>query len=211
MTHEVLIQVMQLRKKAQRYRQKTATMLKCQQHELPAKLFGMIFNMLTLGLELLSYYNTIWSKKSQTNCTSVEEAKKQNAERVIMIQKMIFLNTLSSIEFCFKEYIEKFPPKIGERKNQHGRAYLLNIVKESEKNHIINYATFTGWRGMIYLRNNLVHNNGVAEKTESYTYPNCTLSLESGKMTIGDLKLFPHLIDWLLDSSYEWILKMNTK
>ena len=170
----------------------------------------MIFNTLTLGLELLNFYYTTWGKTSQTNCTSVEEAKTQNDERVILIQKMIFIATMSAIEFCFKKYINQFPHKIGDCRNRQGRVYLSRITKESEDNSIIN-TTLIGWQGMIELRNSLVHNNGIAEKTENYTYPNCTLTLENGKMTRGNLKLFPYLIDWLLDSSKEWITEMNKK
>lgn len=212
MTNEVVRFIENLRVKAQNYQNEIANkLLLSKQEELPTGLFGMIFNTLTLGLELLHFYYNTWDKKSQTNCASVKDAKNENAERVILIQKMIFINTMSAIEFCFKEYVNQFPHKIGNCQNRQGWVYLSRITKESKDNSIINDTKLAGWQGMIELRNSLVHNNGIAEKTEQYTYTKCTLTLEEGEKITGNLKLFPHLIDWLLDSSKEWITEMNKK
>jgi hypothetical protein len=211
MANEVLNLIIKLRAKAQKYSQEIAKLLQCQPSELLPGLFNMISNNLTLELELLNFYYTLWSKISQTNRPLIDRAEKQNVERVILIQKMAFISIMSSIEFCFKEYIKQFPHKIGDCENQQGRVYLFGILNKSKDSSIITDATFIGWQGMIELRNTLVHNNGIAEKTESYTYQNCKLILKSGAMITGNLTLFLYLIDQLLDFSKEWILEMNKK
>jgi len=207
---EVLIFTEKLQKKASEYNDEIARLLSCQISELPAGLFGMIFNTLTLKLELLECYYNIWSKLTQANCLLIDENRKQNAERVLLIQKMTFISIMSSIEFCFKEYIKNFPNKIGDCKNSKEIIFLSKIIKNSKNKFVITNNDFEKWQGLIKLRNVLVHNNAIAERTEKYEYPNCILLFESGKMIKGDLKLFPCLLNQLLDLSKEWILKINS-
>lgn len=205
---DVLKQIVKIRKKAHNHGKEVAQSMGIQPHENPAGVFGMIFNKLTLGLELLSHYYDAWNKTTHTKCSSIEEARQENAKRVILIQKMIFLNTMSAIEFCCKEYIKQFPNKIDSLT---GRIYLYKIMKRSKTQGIVSDSGFTLWEGTIELRNALVHNNGVSEKTQRYEYPNCDLSLQDGKMTQGNLKLFLNLTDWLLDAIKDWIDEIHKR
>ena len=106
--NDVLKIFVQLRNKAHNTGENVGKLLAISTNEIPVSVFGMIFNKLTLGLELLSHYYDAWGKKSNTKCLSVKEARQENAQRVIMIQRMIFVETMSSIEFCTKEYIKKY-------------------------------------------------------------------------------------------------------
>lgn len=206
-----LIFAWQLREKANKYSDEVDRLLNSQANKSLVGLFGMIFNNFTLKLELLDYYYNIWSNPIQADVLSINRTKKENWERVTLIQKMTFISTMSSIEFCFKEYIKEFPNKIGNCENSRRKIYLFEIIKNSKDKSIITNTTFKKWQGAIKLRNVLVHNNGIAEETEKYEYPNCTLLFKSGEMTKGDLKLFLYLLDWLLDASKEWILKISRK
>ncbi len=102
------------RDKASKYGKQVAVAIGIQPHEMPAGLFAIIFNKLTLALELLSHYYNAWIKATSTSCTSIEEAKQQNAERVLMLQRMIFTEILSSAEFYLKNYVSEHTKKIGK-------------------------------------------------------------------------------------------------
>jgi len=205
---KTLEQVKQLRKKTYDYDDEVAESIGVQSNEIPVNVFPMIFNKLTLGLELLNYYLEIWRKIIRPKSSSLEEAKKENRERVITIQRMIFIEVMSSIEFCFKEYVKKYPEKID---NITGRIYLSKIINKSNERDIVINSESTLWEGIIELRNALVHNNGISDETAEYVYPNCKLILCENKMIQGDLKLFLNLIDWLLDSVKSWIFEMNKR
>lgn len=69
----------------------------------------------------------------------------------------------------------------------------------------------TGRKSLTGKRNALVHNNGVSEKTKTYSYPNCHLSLQNRKMIQGNLKLFPNLTDWMIEAIKEWIYEIHKK
>ena len=72
-------------------------------HEHPAGFFGMAFNNITLTLELLDFYKSLWGRLTAKNSPDLEDARAQNAQRVIMIQKMSFIEIMSSFEFCAKK------------------------------------------------------------------------------------------------------------
>lgn len=200
-----------LRTKAGAYGNEIAALTSSTPPSLRTEVFQMTFNNLTLCLELISYYESIWKVATATNATSAKEARKQNGERVILIQKMTFIGILSSVEFCFKNYIRAFPAKIGECKNSRNQVYLSTIVNTSHTTGLISPSDFELWNGLIHLRNYLVHNNGEAQETKTYVYPSSELVLVDGQMAQGNLELFPHLIDWLLMSSKSWLEGMHKK
>jgi len=205
---DILDLTVHLRQKSHAHGEEVAKSLGISLHEMPAGVFAMIFNMHTLMLELLSHYFCAWNKATETRCPSIDETRKQNAERVILIQKMIFVQTMSSVEYCCKDYIKSYPQKIGQIK---GRIYLSKIIEESKRHNVISDSELTRWKGAIELRNTLVHNNGISEKTAQYSYPRCHLKLTKNKMIRGNLKQFPYITDWLLDATKSWILEMYKK
>lgn len=202
----LLTQFVQLREKSHDYGEEIKTTLNIGASEISVGVFSMIFNHLTLCLELLSYYLNVWSKTKNVINTSIEKSKQENAERVIMIEKMTYILVISSIEFSSKECIEKITKKIFNFKK---RVYLREIMKKSEENKLISRTDFELWDGVIELRNTLVHNNGISEKNLKLNYPQCVLELQKDKMTRGSLKLFPSLIDWLLDAYKRWVLNIS--
>ena len=205
---EILDLTVKLRQKSHDIGDEIAILLKPEPREMPAGVFGMIFNNYTLLLELLNYYFGSWKKATATRCSSIEEARKENGERVILVQKMVFIQTMSSIEFCCKDYVKRNPEKIGEFE---GWLYLSKIIKRCKKLKVITDSDFKLWKGANELRNTLVHNNGISENTVTYRFPKCTLELCEGQMMRGNIKLFPLVSDWLLDATRSLIIEMSKK
>lgn len=205
---DILHLTVQLRNKSYAIGEEIAKLLGIKSHEMPIGVFPMIFNLSTLLLELLSHYLDVWGKVSTTIHSSVEEAKKENADRVILIQKMAFIQTMSSVEFCCKYYIRTHPKKIGRI---NGRVYLIKIMDRSKKHGVISKPDFNLWEGVNELRNALVHNNGISEKTKEYGFPKCKLELNKNKMIRGNMKSFPFITDWLLDAIKSWIIEIEKK
>ncbi len=175
-------------------------------HEHPAGFYGMAFNNITLTIELLNYYEKLWNKIKSTQCSSIEEARVQNGQRVIMIQKMSFIEIMSSFEFCSKKIVQE-RSKFGSFS---GRIYLSKIMSKTKDIGLIDDTKLALWNGAVRLRNSLVHNNGISEETETYSYPDITIQVTDGKMTQGNLKLFGLLTKWVLNESKDWIITANT-
>lgn len=166
--------------------------------------FGMAFNSITLTLELLDHYYQLWRKINPSNCSNIEEVRKQNGERAILLQKMCFIELMSSFEFISKKIVLSKRELFGAF---NGRIYLKGIMKRSHEKGLINATQLNLWEGAYDLRNSLVHNNGIAEKNKAYNYPLVTVTLNKDTMTHGDLDLFGKITDWLLDESKKWIKK----
>ena len=199
---DVLKDYWDLRNKAHGHGDNITKFFHIQPHEIPANVFAMAFNDITMALELIDHYYNIWGAPTTKISTSVEETKKQNAERVIAIQKMVFIGIMSSLEFCAKQIIKQSFHNLGRFK---GRIYLKQIMEKSKDHSVISDSDFRLWEGVINFRNTLVHNNGIGEIDAVYTYPKCELKMSDGKMTQGNLRLFPSLTDWVLDSIKHWL------
>lgn len=200
---DILTLLKELKSKAKNLGDLTAKKIGIQENEPPTSAFAMIFNTLTVAQELIHYYNEVWSQTTRTNSPTVEEAKKENWQRIIMIQKMTFIEVMSSLEYDIKQYLLNNPKFIGSLPK---RIYLSDVMNRSMDKGIISEPEHTKWAGVIELRNTVVHNNSISETTATYIYPNCQIIFEKGKMIQGNLKLYPFLIDWLLDSYSSWIL-----
>jgi hypothetical protein len=196
-----------LRIKAKEHCNNVSSTLSIQPHENPSGFFNMAFNDITLALELQDYYRKEWRKQTDTSSSSIEKARKQNAQRIIAIQKMVFIEILSAFEFSAKIFLKDKSHPVGDF---NGRKYLRKIMLRSKDAGIINDADNQLWEGVIECRNNLVHNNGCSEISVDYQYPKCELHMEVNTMTQGDLYLFTNLIDWILDASSSWIIKINS-
>lgn len=171
-------------------------------HEQPAAFFGMAFNGITLSLELIDHYCVLWKNLTTTTGPSLEEAKEQNGQRVILIQKMCFIEIMSSFEFCAKHIVSKNPSLFGTFK---GRIYLEKIMTSSNELGLMDDATLHLWQGLIRLRNSLVHNNGISSETAQYFYPSVVLTVQDCSMIRGNLRQYGALTEWLLDAAQQWI------
>lgn len=203
---EVIELYWELRRAAEKNGDEIAQEFSVNHHEEPASFFGMAFNNITMTLELLDYYNRLWSGLTLTTRSSVEEARAQNGERVIMLQKMSFIEVMSSFEYSAKKIVLSNPAKFDSFS---GRIYLSRIMERSVQKGLINQATLDLWNGAIKLRNSLVHNNGISEESASYTYPEVTINVNENTMTQGNLRQFGFLSKWLLSESKSWISDAN--
>lgn len=191
-----------LRKDSQAYGDELAQVLGIEHSEEPAAFFGMAFNTFTLTLELLDYYNRVWANQKFNACTSAEEAREQNSERVILIQKLGFIELMSSFEYAAKNTVSSQVDRFGLL---NGRIYLSRIMKLSLDIGLIDAPTHTLWCGATKLRNCLVHNNGISEETANYAYPDVSVTVYDGTMTRGNLKQFGLMSRWLLIAAKNWL------
>jgi len=176
-------------------------------------IFSMIFNNATMVLEVLDNYYKYWSRsyiglKQQ----EIDRTKKQNAERVIDITKWSFIHTISSFEYSAKQIIKySNNNQFQKLKNdlQNGkRVYILGIMKTSKDSGLISDGDYNEWDGIIYLRNCLVHNNGVADKDATLKIGTITVNCKKDKMIQGKLDIFFNLVDTSMDLYNQWIQKM---
>jgi hypothetical protein len=169
--------------------------------------FAMIFNHSTLTLELMDHYVGFWYRPFKGSKEEADRLIEENRQRCIEQTKMLFIAVMSSIEFCGKESIKLSPlSKVSKALTaQTGRIYLSNIIKESFKNGIINQEEKDKWDRLIWMRNLMVHNNGVADTDDTYLIDEVRIDLRNGVMIQGKLDIFASLAASAMELYNIWI------
>lgn len=169
--------------------------------EAPVSGLGIAYNTCTLTREVIAFYSEEWDKPRVVTPEESASLRKQNAERLVVITKMMFVSVLAGIEFAAKAAVERHNDRIPRAP---GRLYLSGIIRSSAEAGLLDDDEKRRWEGIIRARNTLVHNNGVAEETAQWEYPRCSLVLENGQMMRSDLRLLPSLTLWAVDAFGSW-------
>lgn len=171
--------------------------------------FNAIFNGVTLTLELLNFYYEIWGscRASGSSPEEVENLRRENAERVIMITKWAFVHAMSIIEFSIKNAVKIINPSIlksiEKRKSSGGKRvfiYLRDIVEELKKKGCICEKVYRGWDAVINIRNLVVHNNAIADRNKVLHVGDLEIELKEGEMVKRELDFFVMLIDHAVEN-----------
>jgi hypothetical protein len=208
---ELLNKLITIRSKSQKYGETLEAELGRNKvvHDPRCECFAMIFNKSTLTFEVLNFYTEFWNR-----CVGPKEVadilRIENGERVMTQTKMFFIGSMSSIEFCAKETIIKLHPKssLGQTiitLSKKKKIHFSDIIKESYNQGIISENEKDKWGRLIWLRNLLVHNNGIAEKDEVYTIDSETINLKNGTMLQSKFDFFINLVDSLVELYSSWI------
>ena len=155
-----------------------------------------------ITLELLSFYKKLWGQVPPGVVFDPERARQENFERVMTANKAAFILSLSGFEFSAKQALIQRPGKIPPLQ---GRIYLGRIIGESNNVGLLQSGDEVAWKGLIALRNALVHNNGIAERTETYSIPGGPqIQLAAGQMPQGNLRFFIELFMWSIEAYGRW-------
>ncbi len=201
----------ELRTKIVRIQEDITSDLGIESHENPSDVFSMIYNQIVIGEEIFSLYHRLWKSwrnPDKVSSEKVEQIRDENEQRIVEIHKMIFISTMSSFEYCAKEFHKQNSTKLGGINKRKGRIYLRDILKKSYEVGLISENNHTLWTGLLNFRNMLVHNNAISDTDETYSYPKIDLIFKETQMTQGNLLLFPNLLDWETDAIREWIYKI---
>ncbi len=204
MLEELLQSLDAIRKKVSEYEDSTKPF-----PESP-NVFAMMYNDVTLTVELLNHYYRLWKKPViGISPEMVEQVKNENAERVLVISKWSFVSTLSSIEWHSKEIMRLTTgdlfSELKQRLLNGKRVYLSNIMERSKSLELIDEKKYETWQGIIAIRNTVVHNNGIASRDAKYEIDGLNVSFTGGEVVTGKLNFFVRLIEVAVDRYCEWL------
>lgn len=212
---ELIDQIIRIRGKCEQYGKELEKELasKAVPNDPRYACFAMIFNRSTLNWELLSYYYRVWRQSHKFNSKSeLERLRKENGERCMELTKSLFVDSMSSIEYCAKESIKLYSTssitneinKISLTRPRH-TYYLSDVIRESMKCELISQQEKEKWDRIIILRNLVVHNNGIADKDDIYVIDGLTVTLKKGTMIQGKLDVFTNLVESSVESYNLWV------
>lgn len=178
--------------------------------------FGMVFNHLTLTLELLSYYYSIWSDSSvEISTEERERIKKENAERCVMALRWLFIASLPSMEYSAKvsvaSYGEGSPAKSLIKVKKGPYVYLNDIMRNSNGCNLIDDDQYADWQNLIFLRNCIVHNNAVSESDKIFDFAVIRVAASAGEMIQGKLDFFAIVTGVAIDRYFAWVKELISR
>src|SRR6266566_658141 len=145
---------------------------------------------------------TTGSQPRSGSPADVERAQLESAQRVISLSKAAFILSISAIEFSAKHAVADHPNCLTVPQS---RVYLRGIIQESARAGMISRHMEHGWSGILELRNMLVHNNAIAERTQAFELPGGpTLAFAEGRMMHGNLRLLPEVLLWTTNAFAAW-------
>ncbi len=142
--------------------------------------------------------------------------KPEYIQRVTILVWSDFVFSLSSVEFFLKNIIKaslngplvewlQEKREAVEKEEKSFWMYLTNIMEESRKRKLIKKPELRSWRGMIQLRNVIIHNNGMFEKDETLNIGEIEISAYAGKTIDTMLINYPKFITTLIALTRGWI------
>jgi len=162
---------------------------------------NIIHQQATISAELLSHYMG-WEPAPAHTPAEVERSRLESAQRVISLSKAAFILSISAVEFSAKHAVADHPHCLTVPR---GRVYLRGIIQESARAAMISRNMEHGWSGIVELRNMLVHNNAIAERTQTFELPSGpTLAFAEGRMMHGNLRLLPEVLLWTTNAFAAW-------
>lgn len=181
--------------------------------DIPISGLNMAHQKSVLMLEVVSYYYDIWGKKPR-NITASERTQQiqENTQRLMSVGRASFIEILSAFEFCLKEAVKTYPGIVTLPKNK-PKIYLMDVIKSSEEAGIIPTSDFAFWNGIRHLRNSLVHNNGIADTNETFSFAYNSspenndpppITMVRGQMSEGNIIYFPKLCAWAIAAYGRW-------
>lgn len=173
--------------------------------DMPIGALGMAFNKITTTLELLSYYNSIWSAPRTVSEAEATRARTQNGERVMLQLKSMYIMILSGIEFAAKQAVDAHPTVLMMTPTARRYLYLWDILKKSRTSNFFDQDELDLWDTALVVRHVSVHNNGIPDRDMTRSYPNgLTVVFQSGVMSRGNLKFFVQLGGWVIEAYARW-------
>lgn len=203
---EVIVKMMEVRALTGRHADGLARRHSVPAIDLPVGALGMMFNYVTLALEVADHYRAIWEKPAPIALPPerVARLRAENGDRVVMVGKTAFVWCMSAAEQAARDAAQRHPTLFNPR-NTRKRQYLADIVRTSGDIGLIDTQRRPLWFGANDIRNRLVHNNGIGEDAKSWQFSSeLTITMERDKMMRGDLMTFPRLVEWLVDAYAAW-------
>jgi predicted metallo-beta-lactamase superfamily hydrolase len=171
----------------------------------------MISNHATLTAELLSYYLRIWQTPPapMPSTEEIERLREQNWQRVNEITKWFYVASVSSFEYSAKKVVKDVQTEAAQKLRQelqrHKRLYLSSITRAAREVGLITDEQHQTWKGLIAVRNIVVHNNAVADATQQHKIGSLQIHFHKGEMLKGDLTFFVNLGETLVEQYRYWL------
>ncbi|MFA7342289.1 MAG: hypothetical protein WCY65_03880 [Candidatus Methanomethylophilaceae archaeon] len=171
---------------------------------LAESLWGM-HNRLTITQEVLGFYLRIWgSDRWEGRGMDDEQMGAEMTDRILTITKGLFVDVMSIVEKGSKSMVTGDEGLRSLASQGRRFLYLRDIMGASQQEGIISDAASREWDDLITVRNLVVHNNSIADRSYRLSIGDITISMRPNRMMKGPLGSFVVLSERALTLYFHW-------
>ena len=137
--------------------------------------------------------------------------KTQETERIMIVTRGLFTDTMSSIEKAAKDCIPAYwmndIKELALRDNSY--LYLRYIIYASAEKGLVSPEQLKKWDSIFLMRNLVIHNNSEADRSEVFEIDGIRISMRPNRMMKGPTTTFVKLSEIAVELFYDWLRKVD--
>lgn len=140
-----------------------------------------------------------------------EDAESQELERLMIVTRGLFTDTVSSIEKAAKDCIPAY--WMNDIKDMALKSssylYLRYIIYASAEKGLVSKEELKEWDSLFLMRNLVIHNNSVADRSMIFELDDLRISMRPDRMMKGPSTTFVKLSEKAVELFYNWLKKVD--
>lgn len=140
-----------------------------------------------------------------------EDSQAQENERIVIVTRGLFTDTMSSIEKAAKDCIPAY--WMNDIKEEAMRdssyLYLRYIIYASAKKGLVSEKELKEWDLIFLMRNLVMHNNSVSDRSMIFELGDLKISMRPDRMMKGPANTFIVLSEKAMELFYNWLKSVN--
>lgn len=140
-----------------------------------------------------------------------EDAESQELERLMIVTRGLFTDTISSIEKAAKDCIPAY--WMNDIKDMALKSssylYLRYIIYASAEKGLVSKEELKEWDSLFLMRNLVIHNNSVADRSMIFELDDLRISMRPDRMMKGPSTTFVKLSEKAVELFYNWLKKVD--
>ena len=141
----------------------------------------------------------------------VEDEEPQELERIMVVTRGLFTDTMSSIEKAAKDCIPAYwmndIKEMAMKDNSY--LYLRYIIYASAKKGLVTEEQLKDWDNVFLMRNLVIHNNSESDRAGIFEMDGMKISMRPNRMMKGPTTTFVKLSEKAVELFYEWLKKVD--
>ena len=137
----------------------------------------------------------------------VEDEEPQELERIMVVTRGLFTDTMSSIEKAAKDCIPAYwmndIKEMAMKDNSY--LYLRYIIYASAKKGLVTEEQLRDWDNVFLMRNLVIHNNSESDRAGIFEMDGMKISMRPNRMMKGPTITFVKLSEKAVELFYEWL------
>ncbi len=182
---------------------KVGTQIADRENDPRSMCFWNMHNQAVMAREVIGFYDGAWKGQEGT--------EEEMMDRMMSVTRNLFVNVMSSIEKgardCMRIYKDSQVRAKASEKG--GRMYLRDILVASGSTGLLEDDDRECWKGILLMRNLVVHNNAVSDRSEVLELGELKISMRPDRMMKGPPTTYVILSSMACMMFYRWLVAID--